>query len=195
MEIPVGFGQVTIGFTGVMAPTGAAITYGINIQQPIIPGQLDEIANEAATSFITRFGPAMTNQITLSSVLVKAGPNDIGPSVELGFNLPGAAGNVGGYPGVCYLVSKNTAFGGRAGRGRMYIPGVPEASVDPGGNLSSGTTSGLQTAANAWLEDQSTNGVPLVLLHNTGSPLSEPSEVTSLTVSNRSATQRRRNRR
>lgn len=195
MEIPEGYGQVTIGFTGTMAPTGAAVTYGINIQLPIIAGQLDEIADEAAASFMARFGPAMTNQITLSSVLVKAGPTDTGPSVEKGYNLPGASGNAGGYPGVSYLVSKNTAFGGRAGRGRMFIPGVPEASVDPGGNLSSGTTAGLQTAANDWLADQATNGVPVYLLHNAGGPLTEPTEVTSLTVSNRSATQRRRNRR
>lgn len=195
MEIPTGYGQITLGFTGAMAPTGAAVTYGIQWDPEFPLSFMDEVLNEATAAWSARFGPAISSGLVLSSALLKVGPNETGPSLEKGFSIPGGSANAGGYPGAAYLLTKNTSFGGRAGRGRMYVPGIPEATIDPGGNLTSGTAAALTTAANQWLADHATNAVPVYLLHNAGSPITEPTEVLSMTCSARVATQRRRNRR
>lgn len=195
MEIPAGYAQITLGFSGAMAPTGAAVVYGVLWDEEFPSSFMSEALDEAVAAFGTRFMPAITNQLTLSSALIKVGPNVTGPSLEKGYSVTGGSGNVGGYPGACYLLTKRTAFGGRAGRGRMFLPGVPEATIEPGGLLTSGTATAMTTAATNWLADHATNAVPVVLLHNAGSPLTEPTPVTEMACSARTATQRRRNRR
>jgi hypothetical protein len=135
------------------------------------------------------------SQVVLSSILVKNGPNSTGPSHELLINQPGTVTGDSDAPQVAMLVHKVTALGGRAGRGRMYQPGVPDAFVNGAGELT-GTTAGIATAAYSLfrtiLEESDT---PMVVLHGEGSPISTPTPVIGLSVDTRCATQRRRNRR
>lgn len=94
-----------------------------------------------------------------------------------------------------FLFKKNTGLGGRRNRGRFYVPGVPEGSVDEVGRLSSGALS----AAAGIADDIYTTLIglstvdSLQLFHNSA-PF-DPTFLESLTVDNRVATQRRRLRR
>jgi hypothetical protein len=112
-------------------------------------------------------------------------------------NSPGA-GSADYLPQNCaLLVKKQTNRGGRRGRGRFYVPMIlPEASVDPVGNISGPQIEQKQTAADGFLEQLSTGplNTPMVLLHNTEgvSTAGAPDPVTKLTVDGVISTQRRR---
>lgn len=194
MIIPVGYSQVNLKFTGADIPTGAEMTFGVNnTSSDYTPDQVIQIVADAVgTAELADFWNV---QCVLSSILVKNGPNSVGPSAEETFSFPGTVTGDSDPPQTAVLIHKVTALGGRAGRGRMYQPGVPEAFVNGAGELT-GTTAGIMTAAysifRAYLEGEA---VPMVVLHAEGSPISTPTPVIGLSVDSRCATQRRRNRR
>jgi len=103
-------------------------------------------------------------------------------------------------PNCALLVKKQTATGGRRGRGRNYIPWVLlDAAVDDVGNVDSGSLAVRQSDAEDWLEDLElgTTGsyaTPMVILHDSSGsgPEPAPSVVTALQVDSRIANQRRR---
>jgi hypothetical protein len=107
--------------------------------------------------------------------------------------LTGANTGGGAAPNLAYLIRKTTDQGGRAGRGRMYLPGVEETDVDAGGNFVGGILATAATVFGDMINDFSTNDVPLRLLHN--NPALTPGVVTGLAFQTRAATQRRRLRR
>lgn len=193
MPIPSGYAQITHGFSGTGMPTGGAVTLGVDISgygDP--PGDLADIA---AGAWNTEMMPFLSDQISLASTLVKYGPDATGPSGTSSIGGTGGDTSDSGYPGACALIQKQTAAGGRAGRGRMYVPGIPEAAIGPDGVLDSGKAAQLLAGFGDYLLTLTTAGVVPVVLHGVGSPLSTPSVITNFNVSSQVATQRRRNRR
>lgn len=92
------------------------------------------------------------------------------------------------------LVQKNTAEGGRRNKGRMYFPPyLPgESQVDVNGNLNAGVAATLQTQINNAVAADFADDIGYVLFHQSGDPT--PTAITSLTLKNQVATQRRRMR-
>ena len=188
--IPDGYAQANLRFTDLSSPNGAEITLGIQLGLPGAgPADVAGIVAEAWGDTIRTVMPAT---VELGSVLVKFGPNLTGPSAELSAGTNGSGGGASGPPNVAILVHKNTALGGRAGRGRFYHPGAQESEVDPSGNLTPAFVAGMQTQCNTFFSDLDTAGLALVLLHSDGSPITAPTVLTGLTVDARVATQRRR---
>jgi hypothetical protein len=191
--VPVGYAQVTIGFTGSAVPTGAAVTFGLDISAGPATPALVAVAVDNAY-----FSSGIPTQIATganeTSILVKFGPDNLGPSAEIATNNPGTGGS-SGVPNTAWLVRKVTALGGRAGRGRFFLPGVPEAEVDPSGIIDSSSVTGMQTAVDDFFSELAVGGMIPVLLHSEGSPLNIPTEITSHEVQSLAATQRRRLRR
>lgn len=194
MIIPAGFAQVNLKFTGADLPTGAEMTFGIDNQTA---GDTPaDIALAVADAWTTAGLPASQNVgVTLSSILVKVGPNATGPSAELAQTIPGTVTGDSDPPQTAMLVQKVTNFGGRAGRGRMYQPGVPEAFVNGAGALTGTTASIVQGLWEEFRSILEAGDHELVLLHAEGSPLSTPTPIIGLTVDGQCASQRRRNRR
>lgn len=193
MAIPDGYGQVTHLFGGAALPLGAAVTYGFTRgMNPSPPAEFAEIFHDAfADNIMSQVGTS----VTLLSTLVKFGPDATGPSAE--FADPRTGGNAGTVlgPNTAFLVRKQTAMGGRAGRGRMYIPGVRETSADDAGVLQPASVALMQAEVDAFLVQVGAANVNLVVLHQAGSPLTTPTDITGLQVDGRVATQRRRLRR
>lgn len=189
MIIPVGFAQVTHVFGGPVLPYGAVTTYGIN--QPSIVSPTDFV-DDIHGFFVANVMPNVNEFIDVIETRIKLGPNDIGPAYAGGLPAQGAVTGTGSPPNVAFLVEKNTAAGGRANRGRMFLPGVTESYVTDSGALIPAAVADWQVALDAWLEDLDTNGSPMVLLHSASS---DPTTVASLTIDGRVATQRRRLRR
>jgi hypothetical protein len=194
MEIPAGYAQCNLQFTGDVLPTGAECTFGLDIGS--LPTNLLDLATQVAAAYVTaECVEDVVAGVELSSILIKAGPNATGPSVVLAVNVPGTATGQSVGPNTAFLIQKNTNFGGRAGRGRMYLPGPSESAVDQNGLLNG---SGATVVGGHWddyLNLMAIYGTPLVLLHSSGSPLTSPTVITSMTCDARVATQRRRNRR
>lgn len=186
MIIPVGFAQVTHFFGGTALPEGAAITYGID-QEPTFDPAL--VAASVHDIFGTEVVPGLSSAVRLERTLVKFGPTSTGASGEWVENIAGTGNAATAPPNVALLVRKKTLLGGRTGRGRFYLPGVPEESIQVSGVLDSSTVAAFQSRVDAFLTALDTYGAPMQLLHSASS---DATPVISLVVDGRVATQRRR---
>jgi len=193
MTIPVGYSQVNLKFTGTLYPTGAEVTYGIEDNGSVSPENTAEAIGDIWAA--ANLAPRMTDGCDLVAILVKQGPDATGASAEIGYSIAGTGSGDGSPPNTAILVRKVTELGGRAGRGRMFMPGVSETDAQGGGNLDSEERSNWQTVLDEVLAEHATAEIPWVVLHGAGSPLSTPTPIVALTVDSRLATQRRRLRR
>lgn len=194
MLIPVDYAQANFRFTGAVLPFGAEITMGFNVE--LFAGTPDAMAAQLAVDWQ---GAGMdnthSNESALTSILVKFGPNATGPSGEWSGSIGGDVAPPTAAPNLAILVTKNTNFGGRTGRGRFYIPAQPESQINGAGAVDTGYQATIQSAVDAFLGLTITDGMVPVLLHGEDSPISAPMPITSFSVSSRAATQRRRMRR
>ncbi len=194
MLIPDGFAQANIRFTGANLPSGAEVTLGLDkrtfLGSPVA----------AATAVLNAFQkPIMrariVTQTTISSCLVKFGPQATGASGEFSNPLTGTAANEPASPNVTWLIRKNTAAGGRTGRGRMYLPGISEPALSGAGVIIPAEITAMNDAMAALLLELQNAELDPVVLHAPLSPVTTPIAITSLTVDSTVATQRRRLRR
>lgn len=193
MLIPVGFAQVNLKFSGTGQPLGGECTYGLDIT-----GYGGDPA-DAALLIGNAWGSEQmdvlqSSSVTLASVLVKYGPNATGPSAEVAAGFAGTQ-TTPVSPNTSWLVQKRTALGGKAGRGRMYIPGIPESVVDASGVIDTSYVNSSQTHVSDFFLLQSAADLIPVLLHGPDSPIGTPTVITSFDVQFKVATQRRRLRR
>lgn len=189
MIIPAGYAHIVHRLGGAALRTGAAVTYGIAPNG----GSFDPTDAALLHGFFgTRIMPRLTNGVQLESTIMKYGPNDTGPQVVHDGVVVGGISEATASVNTALLVQKRTALGGRANRGRFYLPGVPEAQVDGDGLIPSTYRASVETAVDGFLADIVAEGMNMVILHNV-SPT--PTIVTSLTVDEYAATQRRRMRR
>ena len=193
VAIPTGFSQVNLKFTGVSVATGAEVTFGVDNGTDLAPEAIAAIVIDALD--VGGLVSLMVQDCDLTSVLVKNGPTATGPSAEVGATLTGEFAGDGTPPNTSVLARKNTAFGGRAGRGRMYWPGLPDTKVSGTGLLDGTWLSNWQDLMTAFLFSLTSGDIDMVVLHGAGSPLSTPTPVTSIAVDSKVATQRRRLRR
>lgn len=193
MPIPIGYQQANFIYSGPAVPTGAQWTLGLTTSTsfPTVAQTAAELDAVYGASGLENY---LANDVNLTAILVKEGPDATGPSA-LEPSAQNSSGGVGAPPNTAYLVHKNTDFGGRAGRGRLYLPGVVEASTDDDGSIGATQISNIQTAMNNMLADLIADDLIPVLLHGDDSPLTTPSPITSFTMDSRIATQRRRLRR
>jgi hypothetical protein len=192
MLIPSGFGQINWIFASSGAPLGAEVTCGCETSDFVgTPTEAAEAAFDAWDA-----GPQSVQQSTIILVgtRVKFGPTATGPTGEFAGNLPGGLGGSGVSAAVSLLVAKTTSFGGRAGRGRMFMPGMTEADVGPNGVVDSAYLGAAQTAFDTLHTALNTANLQPVLLHSETSPLSTPTIIDAFVVQGTVATQRRRQR-
>ena len=168
----------------------------------------DDAAEAAATlagritTDILNFGANMSDGWVYTGVSVAENVGGPGPEVaEVRVPIEGTGNNLTVPCNCCILVRKNTAFGGRRNRGRIYMPAafMPEITVDQAGFFD-------QLTATAWddrWEDFRVGCVAAdllpVLFHQYDTdappdPLPAPTLITSFTTQTQLATQRNRMR-
>lgn len=203
--IPPGFGLGTWQFRWSGSARPWVVTCGLDLTGAA--GDFAGVALEQSAS-ITQAGGFLAyldSQCVYEHYTLRVGA-DPGPGPT--FVVPrGEVGErVGSSPPVAItaLVRKNTAQGGRRGRGRMYFTGVfDEDDIDELGTFNSGTMTSLQDAATSMfisLRDGlggSPTPTPAVILHDSEGLGAEPAptECTSFVVQALAGTQRRRMRR
>jgi len=191
MNIPPGFAQVNFVLGGTALPRGAQITIGVDNQTDDFGA--DGVAFHASDNWNFAITPVWTELGTLEKVHAKLGPNATGPEADNTTPYDGADDYQPTPAQAALLVTKNTALGGRQGRGRLFMPSINEAGVTAAGVVQTATVLVWQNAFNAFFDAMAGNNLPLVLLHNAVEVV--PTPVTSLTVNSLMATQRRRIRR
>lgn len=190
MTIPAGYAQAQYRYTGSVLPYGAAMTMGYNITS--FSGGPDDLAEVIGDSWETRFEAVTQQQVNLTTLFVKLGPDSTGPSAEYAVGGVGTINDPPASPASAILVSKQTASGGRRNRGRLYMPGLWDGAVQDAGVLSGGTVTSVQAAWNNHLADLDTAGIFPVILH---SDEGSPTSIIAMSVAPKIATQRRRLRR
>lgn len=200
VEIPEGFGQCSIRYnlSGDIEPM--YVTFGFEngpldtdptLVANIIQGHWTDATSIGAAG--TRYthwsiGPSLVTLGTATGPVT--GP---GNSVSAG---TAGAGNT--LPQNCAILTrKQTARGGRRGRGRCYIPCATfqEGDVDNTGTILPAVVTNLQGRINAFLSLMGVSGYDVQLLHGEGlggTPPPPPDPVLSWIVQSRIATQRRR---
>lgn len=191
MIIPAGYAQANFIFAGPDFPTGAQITLGLNNNART--DSLEDQADEIALLFANNLAGYWSGEQDNTTVLLKEGPNSTGNQVEVPGAGLGTGNSTSDLPAAAVLIRKNTAFGGRKGRGRWYWPSPSVLFVDDGGQLSSGFVSGLQSAIDAFHGDLVTANLEPYVLHADAGTVPYP--ITSWSVQTTLATQRRRQRR
>lgn len=191
MHIPTGHSQVNLKFNGTGVPTGAEVTFGLDNTGSSLSALA--IANLIDTNYVANLMAACNSHVELTGILVKNGPNDVGPFFEKGVAHVGANTSGDCIPNSAALVRKSTGLGGRKHRGRMFLPFLGESDMDTGGFVSSSFLSGLQGAVDDFYNQLVSDDIPMSLLH--ADSLTSPDAVAALTVEAQIATQRRRLRR
>lgn len=193
MQIPVNFAQVNYTLTISTYPFLCETTVGISTSE--YAGTGGELVDTVYDVFADNLLNRLTSNVILSKVAVKFGPNSTGTTIEVTGTAAGADGSTTVGPMEALLVTKQTALGGRQGRGRFYLPGASSAKLNPSGLWDASWLVSAQADADAWLADMLSADIPPVLLHSEGSSDTTPEPITSLSVQGRVASQRRRNRR
>jgi len=188
--IPPGFAQVLLRYRLANDPEEMLASYAVSVD-----GDPIDIAGAISTAHITAFPAAsMSDQWTYVGVTLRVG-QDGGPPVvvELLEGLQGTATDPPLPNNCAYLIRKQTARGGRQGRGRMYLPPfiLSEGSIDANGMLQETDRSNLQGLISEVCET-----APPFLLHDESSPgSSTPDAIVGFVAQIQLATQRRRMRR
>ena len=193
MLIPEGFAQVNYEWGGIGLPSFGETTIGVDLDG--FTDDPDDAAQAMSVAMSGNVMAHMTSNITLLNTHVKYGPNLTGAEGNYPTSIIGTLGEATTTPNVAYLIKKNTAAGGRMNRGRFYLPGVAEASVDQAGVVADVRRTGLNEKLALYKAAVEASGLSLVLLHSPTSPVLTPTAITSLTCDARAATQRRRMRR
>lgn len=193
MIIPAGYAQANFRFSNDNNEHRPEVTMGLNID--LYGGSAQDLAEDLVDTWLaSNWNGVYTAAFTMDEVAVKFGPNSTGPSGLASATDVGEATGQAVPSNTAAIIRKNTSDGGRAGRGRFYLPGVPEPDVDSGGNLAGIYLGNLQDISDDFLAALATLLTPMVVLHSAGSPITTPSLVTSLTALQRCGTQRDRMR-
>lgn len=151
-----------------------------------------DAAENIHNAFVAELLPLLTDDVILDATEVKYGPNDTGPSALHSDPQAGSETGTGSPSNTAYLIQKNTALGGRQGRGRMFLPGVLEDGVGSDGAILLGRVDLINDGLEAFAIVLALQSLAVVLLH---SDALAPTPVISLTCSTTAGTQRRRMRR
>ena len=194
--IPAGHGMLVLSIKANAQPNADTIRFGMRYADVTTMDQSDfnriaDVAREALRgNYDTTWtlGPCK-QYYTVGSTLKLSYDG----TTELG---NGSAGNWAS-DNIAFVCQKHTDILGRSHRGRFFLPGVDEASIDVAGNLTAGTITGVNTRLATLLAninaDVDVN--EMRLLHLATAPDTNPDIITSMTVAAKVGTMRRRIRR
>jgi hypothetical protein len=193
MTIPDGYAQANFIFSGDALPEGAQITLGLDVSA--FAGLPTDLAIGLADDYDSTLAHNQCDTVDFVSVHVKFGPDNTGPAGD----APGTGGlytaGEAVMPNCALLINKTTSHGGRSGRGRMFLPGIPNAQVDDGGVVAGGFLTEVNGDLVTFMGKIEARDCQVVLLHGAASPVSLPYAVDQMLAQGKIATQRRRLRR
>lgn len=194
--IPAGFGQCTFAFL-IEGDTEEMLT-SIGLDLAAAGGDFQEVVEGAHNVWGASVLLEQSVACTLVRTILQVGQDGGDPLVfEAVIPQVGTDGDGPLPPNVAFLVRKSTSLGGRAGRGRMFVPGVAlQSSYEANGTVEAAKLADLQLRFSAFRSNMISGNAgdfpasPPVLLHSTAIP--PPTDILALQAQGRLATQRRR---
>lgn len=207
LVIPPGFAQCASKLTLTGDPETIIVTFGLDVSGAA--GDFAGVGRRVNAAWTGTGSPmaSIASQYRYAGCVLYVGQDGAPPVVvEVPDAFDGTNGSAPLPQNCAVLVRKQSALGGREGRGRMFVPGVPEVGVDATGALTAAVITEWQSAWDGFMAELALPDVAgpptqkatsMVILHTEpqlgGAPA--PTPVTSLAVQTRIATQRRRLRR
>jgi hypothetical protein len=180
--IPEGFYEAACHHVTAGSLREAVCTFGVFYDGTDLAGDAEDVITSWGAHVVANLGDRVTfTKFTLRSAEGTVLDRDVSIAATVSQELVA--------PNTAYLVRKATALAGRKHRGRMYLPGVTEPSIDSVGQLTSSKVTELQGALNSFVSEAGVANFTLAILHN---DTTAPTVVTALTIQPRVATQRRR---
>lgn len=140
--VPLGL-QLVMTYSG---PGGSTATNVLNFID--IGGTFDQASVDTVATAWANYWEAFGSSAWSVDPSVEALDLTVDPPAVLDADTGGPVGSDASAPltpGCALVVSLRAASGGRSGRGRIYLPGVPDSSVDTAGTVSSGLITDLIT--------------------------------------------------
>lgn len=195
--IPLGFCSGALILTGGGGTPPFVTTIGLAATATIGGGTFVSVANELFDAYNDAFMSATSNELTLErcDVTFPAGTGVVSVSSNRD-PVAGGSTAVQAPLNVALLINKRTSTPGRNGKGRMFLPGILDAR-DPhlNGIISPAGVAAYQTKVDSFYNALQTTTGSLIdgayVLHTSG-PFEAPSKITSLSVSPKVGTMRRR---
>lgn len=190
LVVPPGFAQATFVLSQEGDPEPMNNVVGVE-WSPV--GNVQDTVEGLYVAYQDNFLPEMCADTHLLAVRVSIAQDGGGRLVfEYFFDADGDEAELPLPNNTAYLLQKRSEEGGRRGRGRMFVPGVPASDVTGAGVLASTRIAALTTRAAQFLSDLEDLGTPMVLFHSVA-PF-DPTPVILLTPAQKVATQRTRMR-
>lgn len=192
VETPENFYVASLTLKHSLQARPCAVTFGV---QNTAAGTPTVAADAVLTAVKNILVAAIDTNVLIGPVSLHGGtPADPIAAVSTGALVPGTRAMTGMPPNCDVLVEKNTARGGRRGRGRMFFPFMlSQTEVSEAGIITAGVITTLTTLFNNFRTALNTQQVPMHVLHSPGiSATNAPDLVTGLTVDSVIGSQRRR---
>lgn len=187
IDIPGGWIQATLTFTGPTASGNAALVLAFEVSGA---GSYEDMANAIFEAWGDHVAPNQHEAFTLVSVRVV----DNSFAYELNGSTPGVRTGDLAPPNVAALVKKTSDLRGRKYQGRNFWPGMlNDDDINDDGTIKQARYGTLGSTVGEFFIALGNANMGLVLLHN--DPGTPPTVVTGGGLERRVATQRRRLRR
>lgn len=204
VDIPAGYAHLTHVLDG-PGPEARSVTLGVRNDTGVdtVTSVGSVVSNAVSLTWpsgVTGIMASISNTYTLTkvNVLYRDAALDLF-SLDLPFALGGGTTDPPASPNWSFLVQKLTAKAGKRHRGRMYMPGIGETSVDNEGQISQILADAQADRWNDYRDALAVNPTvpgadcPPVILHSTPVGIGGlPTEITAFAVPRLGATQRRR---
>lgn len=194
VQVPVGGSQAVMRWSVAGDPEFMHVVLGImDLTAPVDPEDVAARFTLALSGSLINAAANMANAYSSTTSLVSTRLASGWVQVETGTSTAGTR-SVVELPNNCAcLVRKNTGFGGRQNRGRMYFPPfmIDSSTVTPSGVIGATDVSNFQTRITDLFDELAANSLQPVLWHENGAA---GTPITSFVVQSRIATQRTRMR-
>ncbi len=196
LQIPAGFGQVIHSLLLTGDPEPMAVTYGVQLEGQA-PTDAQVTINDLHAAFASTMLGVPHNSYQLRQSELRYVVAELGP-VQVAIQVSAITAGGTGAPlpqNSALLYHKRSNSAGRRNRGRFYLPGVGEGTIDGVGRIDPAQMAALNNLGTNFLAGvrASASVAEMVILHSLGiSPAGPPTVVTKITCDPVIATQRRR---
>jgi len=117
---------------------GWALDFSWEGPSAVAPGDLGDLGAVLTAELLSPLQPNLATSLTFTRIILTATGTGLLPFLDWTSGLPitGTGSTASTTPQVCLCLKKSTGFSGRAYRGRVYVPALPEGAVDNTGLIS-----------------------------------------------------------
>lgn len=140
---------ISLSFEFLLGGQVVVVTLSVMSQNPVTEARLGQAAQAGADWVVAELLPFLSSNLTFTGVRAYSQDSDsapvfvlpVSPTIPGGQNFTTLPNNVAG------VISLRTANRGRSGRGRMYIPGIPDTMQASPTTLTNVFVAGMVDAA------------------------------------------------